>query len=227
MPPRILVIEDEELIAESLRLSLQKEGFEVLVASDGDAGLAAAQRDHPDAIILDILLPGMNGFDVCREIRRGSDVPILMLTARGDEVDRVVGLELGADDSVVKPFSMRELIARVRARLRRPHAGTQTEAALLRSGDLEMDIPGHVVTRAGHPLRLNPKEFDLLKALMAHREQVLDRETLLDTVWGKEEYRDPRKVDVHIRWLRAKIEDDPASPRRILTIHGLGYKFVE
>ena len=227
MPDRILIIEDEQAIAESVAYSLQKEGFEVLTAADGAEGLAAAQSEHPDLILLDLLLPEMNGLDVFRSVRRDSEVPIIMLTARGEEIDRVVGLELGADDYVTKPFSTRELVARVRTVLRRARSGGMREGTVLRSGDLEVDVARHEVTRGGQALRLTLKEYELLKTLMAHRGIVLTRDTLLDTVWGEEEYRDPRTVDVHIRWLREKIEPDPSSPHRIVTVRGVGYKFLE
>ncbi len=227
MSDTILIVEDERPIAESVGYSLEREGFRVLSATDGIQGLGLAQRERPDLIILDIMLPGLSGFELCRTVRRTSDVPIIILTARVEEVDRVVGLEMGADDYVTKPFSVRELVARVKAVLRRSNPESRRDARVLRSGDLEMDIAQHVVTRNGQPLEVTLKEYETLKHLMAHRGMVLTRDTLLDSIWGEDEYRDPRTVDVHIRWLREKIEDAPSQPRRIVTVRGVGYKFVE
>ncbi len=221
------MVEDESAIAESIAYSLRKEGYQVETALDGASGLERIRQEQPDLVILDLMLPEMSGLDVCREVRRTSDVPIIILTARGEEIDRVVGLELGADDYVTKPFSMRELMARVRAVLRRTRGDLAADGAVLRSGNLEIDLRQHLVTRAGKSIRLTLKEYETLKQLMAHRGTVLTRDALLDAVWGEEQYRDPRTVDVHIRWLREKIEEDPSHPRRIVTVHGVGYKFVE
>jgi len=172
-------------------------------------------------------LPGVGGLDVCRTLRRTSNVPIIMLTARGEEVDRVVGLEVGADDYVTKPFSMRELIARVRAVLRRVQPEQVSPDGILRSGDLEINTRQHLAYRCGQSLRLTLKEFEVLRILVAHRGEAVSRKMLLDEVWDGVRYRDPRTVDVHIRWLREKIEENPSRPRRILTVHGVGYKLVE
>ncbi|HHX41911.1 MAG TPA: response regulator transcription factor [Armatimonadetes bacterium] len=227
MSEKVLIIEDEQAIADSVAYSLAKEGFEVRTATDGAEGLALAEAEKPDLLILDLLLPGMSGLDVCRTLRRTSSVPIIMLTARGEEVDRVVGLEVGADDYVTKPFSMRELIARVRAVLRRVQIELAPSDGILRSGDLEIDTRQHLVHRRGQPLRLALKEFEVLRILVARRGEVVSRKTLLEEVWGGVRYRDPRTVDVHIRWLREKIEENPSRPRRILTVHGIGYRLVE
>ncbi|HPT96305.1 MAG TPA: response regulator transcription factor [Armatimonadota bacterium] len=227
MSEKVLIIEDEQAIADSVAYSLAKEGFEVLTASDGTQGLALAEAEKPDLLILDLLLPGVGGLDVCRTLRRTSNVPIIMLTARGEEVDRVVGLEVGADDYVTKPFSMRELIARVRAVLRRVQPEQVSPDGILRSGDLEINTRQHLAYRCGQPLRLTLKEFEVLRILVAHRGEAVSRKMLLDEVWDGVRYRDPRTVDVHIRWLREKIEENPSRPRRILTVHGVGYKLVE
>ena len=235
MPDKtVLVVEDEENLTEALRYNLQKEGYSVTVAADGDQGLHLARQLDPDLVILDIMLPKVDGFEVCRALRRYSDVPILMLTARAEEVDRVVGLELGADDYVVKPFSMRELMARVRAMLRRSRedarldgGGGQPGAAsrVVRAGELEMDPVQHTVTLGGAPLDLKPREFDLLALLMRNKGRVYTRGQILDSIWGHDYVGDVRTVDVHVRWLREKIEPDPAMPRFIVTIRGVGYRF--
>ncbi|MBI3947147.1 MAG: response regulator transcription factor [Armatimonadetes bacterium] len=227
MPEQVLIVEDERPIVDAVSYSLERDGFEVVSAFDGVQGLALARRERPDLIILDIMLPGMNGFEFCRALRRTSDVPIIILTARVEEVDRIVGLEMGADDYVTKPFSVRELVARVKAVLRRTHAESPVETSIMRSGDLEIDQGRHTVTRGGQPLELTLKEYDTLRRLMSQPGIVLSREVLLDTVWGDDECRDTRTVDVHIRWLREKIEENPSQPRRIVTVRGVGYKFVE
>lgn len=225
--PRILLIEDDENIAQPLLFGLQKEGFEVFHATTGPAGLALARQYYPDAILLDVMLPEMDGYTVCRTLRQESNVPILMLTARGQELERVMGLEVGADDYIVKPFSFRELVARLRAMLRRVELDRQggPPPDRLTIGEITLDRTARQVTRAGHPIELSRREFELLKTLMEHAGQALSRQDLLDAVWGEEWIGTPRTLDVHIRWLREKIEDDPANPRYIETVHGYGYRF--
>ena len=196
----------------------------MLEAGDGESALHLARSQSPDLVILDVLLPGLDGFEVCRRLRRESAVPIIMLTAKGEEMDRVVGLELGADDYVPKPFSMRELLARVRALLRRAEGAT-AQATSIVSGDLRLDLRRRQVFRNEVPLPLKPKEFDLLAFFMRHRGRAFSREELLDQVWGYEYAGDTRTVDVHVRWLREKIEETPSKPTRIITVRGLGYRF--
>ncbi|MCS6869527.1 response regulator transcription factor [Thermus sp.] len=210
---------------ESLRYTLTRQGYRVLTAADGPSALETARSQHPDLVILDLILPGMDGFEVCRILRRESTVPILILTARDEEVDRVLGLELGADDYVTKPFSMRELVARVKALLRRASMAQQMPPRRLESGDLVLDLEGRKATKGGQPLPLKPKEFDLLAYLMAHKGKAFSREHLLTEVWGYDYTGESRTVDVHIRWLREKIEKDPANPVRIITLRGVGYRF--
>jgi two-component system response regulator RegX3 len=224
---RILIVEDEEAIAESVAYNLRREGFEAEMALDGPAALRQALNRPPDLILLDLMLPGIDGLEVCRTLRKRVKAPIIMLTAKAEEMDKVVGLEVGADDYVTKPFSMKELMARVRAVLRRTGQLAWDDAAVLRAGPLEMDTERYRVTLRGDPLQLALKEFKLLEMLLRHRGRVLSRDQLLETVWGDSEYRDTHTVDVHIRWLRTKIEDDPSHPRCILTVRGVGYKFAE
>jgi DNA-binding response OmpR family regulator len=227
MPQRILIIEDERAIADSIALNLREEGYEVITAFRGDEGLSHARTRHPDLIILDLMLPGMGGLDVCRAIRATSRVPILVLTARGREVDKVVGLELGADDYITKPFGMLELLARVKALLRRAHAAGEPPAGELRAGDLRIDLDRHQVHIGERQVNLRPKEFDLLRVLVINRGRVLTRDLLLQRVWGEDSYLDRGTLDVHIRWLREKIETDPHRPERVITIRGVGYKYAE
>lgn len=266
----ILVVDDEATLREMLGYNLRREGYRVLTAADGSEALRLAFDERPDLIILDIMLPGMSGFDVCRAVRRQLTVPILMLSAREEEIDKVLGLELGADDYLTKPFSLRELMARVRAMLRRaeilqvqaavelpsavPAVVSQPEAVLpsgvntgplgnphrqshvtmqaepappptLVSGDLVIDTSRRTVTRTGQPVALKPKEFDLLSFLASHPLQVFSREVLLDRVWGYDFVGGARTVDVHIRWLRSKLEPNPDVPEYIHTVYGVGYKF--
>jgi len=223
---KILIVEDETKIAETLAYNIREEGHDAVTAADGVVGLEKARAEHPDLVILDLMLPKMDGVEVCRLIRRDSDVPIIMLTAKSSEVDKVVGLEVGADDYVTKPFSMIEMLARIRAALRRS-SGQVRQEAVLRADDLEMDISRHRVVIGGGEIDLRPKEFELLRILLANRGRVLDRSTLLQRVWGEDEYIDAGTVDVHVRRLREKIEKDPGSPRRVLTVRGLGYKYAE
>lgn len=226
MPQRILVVDDERPIADILKFNLEREGYEVEVAFDGPEALDKARRLAPDLIILDIMLPGMDGFQVCREVRAFSSVPILMLTAKEAEIDKVVGLELGADDYVTKPFSPRELLARVRAVLRRsqPQAGGQ-QASVIRSGGLTIDLQSYEVWRGDRRIELSPREFDLLRFLATHPGQVFTREALLRQVWGYDYFGDVRTVDVTVRRLREKIEPNPAQPEYIRTRRGVGYYF--
>lgn len=227
MNERILVVEDELPLAEAIAYTLKREGFRVRVASDGQEGLRLALTEKPDLVILDLMLPKLDGWEVCRTIRAKSKVPILILTARGEEYDKVLGLELGADDYVVKPFSMRELVARVRALLRRSkRPAVSEEPEVLESGNLTLFIAEHRAVLDGIEVPLSPREFALLKVLMENRGRVLSREKLLEMVWGGKEFIDPHTVDVHIYWLREKIETDPKKPRRIVTVRGVGYRFV-
>jgi two-component system, OmpR family, response regulator RegX3 len=224
MKPRILVVEDESSISEPLAENLAREGFEPVVAATLGSARAAVQAAMPDLILLDVMLPDGDGRDLARDIRRESDVPIIMLTARGEEIDRVVGLELGADDYVVKPFSMRELTARIRAIMRR---GRGPE----RRGPIEiaqvlLDPASRTCTKAGEPVELAAKEFDLLHLLMSNPGEVLTRERIMDEVWDPHWFGPTKTLDVHISWLRKKIEDDPSKPRYITTIRGVGFRFL-
>lgn len=222
---KILIIEDEATVRDTLALSLRAEGFEVVTAQTGDEGLILAREADPDLILLDLMLPNLDGLSICRMLRRTSEVPIIMLTARGTEMDRITGLETGADDYVVKPFSLGELIARVRAHLRRGQNGSRTAKTVLQSGDLTLDPAMRRAARGDQALRLTQKEFDLLAELMHNRGAVLSRDLLLTHVWGYDYVGDSHTVDVHIRWLREKIEDDPSTPERITTVRGVGYRF--
>lgn len=226
---RILIVDDEPTIVEVVELYLTREGFTVVTAADGHAALAAIARQRPDLVILDLMLPGVDGLEITRQLRGGGALPIIMLTARGDETDRVVGLELGADDYVTKPFSPRELVARVKAVLRRSQAAAaatrDAATAPVVAGPLRIDPAAHSVTMAGKSLALTAREFDLLLFLARHPGQVFTREQLLDQVWGYTFASDASTVTVHIRRLREKIEADPTSPQLIQTVWGVGYKF--
>lgn len=250
---KILVVDDEENIVEGLKYNLVREGYEVVVSIDGRQALDMAQQEKPDLVILDLMLPAMNGLDVCRILRQTSTVPILMLTAKEEEVDKILGLELGADDYMTKPFNLRELIARVRAMLRRMEmlrtnnnptstlaennggqaapkaspnfANVLPQQEVISVGDLIVNLNQHTVFVGERPVLLKPKEFDLLAFLARHRGQVLTRETLLERVWDYDYSGGTRTVDVHIRWIREKIEADPSKPRYIHTVFGVGYKF--
>jgi two-component system response regulator RegX3 len=226
---RILVVEDEPGLAESVRYALDTEGFDVMVAESGLGGLEAARVNQPDLVLLDLMLPGMSGLDVCRQIRTASDVPIIMLTAKDAESDKVAGLELGADDYVTKPFSMRELVARVRAHLRRAtKSGVLSDSnEVLRGGPIELDIDAHQARVEGVAIDLRPKEFELLESLMRRKNRLAARHTLIDEVWGPSYFGDTKTLDVHIKRLRHKLEPDPAVPAHIVTVRGLGYKFVD
>lgn len=227
MAAKILVVDDERPIAEILKFNLAKEGYEVSVAFDGQEAIAKAREQEPDLIVLDIMLPAMDGFEVCREIRKASRVPILMLTAKDGEIDKVLGLELGADDYVTKPFSPREILARVKAILRRsqPSAHDEGEDQVIKCHDLMLNTATYDVTKAGEPVALSFREFELLKFLALRAGQVFTREVLLSEVWGYEYFGDTRTVDVTIRRLREKIEDNPSEPRYIQTKRGVGYSF--
>lgn len=223
----VLVVDDEAPIVQAVAYNLRKEGYDVLTASDAEECMAIVRRERPDLIILDVMLPTASGLDVCRMIRRQQNaVPIIMLTARAEETDRVVGLELGADDYVTKPFSMRELVARVKTVLRRTSSQEKTTAPeRVEIGDIRIDSERHEVTVRGKPVELSPREFELLRFLASHPGQVFTRQMLLDRVWGADAYVEERTVDVHIRWLREKIEANPSQPEMLLTVRGVGYKF--
>jgi DNA-binding response OmpR family regulator len=223
--PTILLVEDELTLSETLRYNLEREGYSVLVASDGVQGLELARRERPDLVILDVMLPRLDGFSVCRILRQESDVSILMLTARQDEVDRIAGLELGADDYVSKPFSLGELLARVRAIMRRTDRKLSDNREVLDAGLLRVDTGSRRVWRDGTELTLSQKEFDLLTCLIRNRGIALTRDVLLERVWGYDFPGDSRTVDVHIRWLREKVEPDPGKPIYIQTVRGIGYRF--
>jgi two-component system response regulator MtrA len=218
---RVLVVDDDPALAEMLGIVLRTEGFEPSFVSDGDRALTAFRATRPDLVLLDLMLPGTDGIDVCRQIRAESGTPIVMLTARGDTVDVVLGLECGADDYIVKPFKPKELVARMRARLRRNDAPT-TET--LHIGDVSIDVAGHVVSRDDQVIQLTPLEFDLLAALARKPGQVFTREQLLEQVWGYRHAADTRLVNVHVQRLRAKVERDPDQPQLVLTVRGVGYK---
>ena len=229
MPTKILLADDDELIVDVLQHQLRTEGFDVLVAYDGEAALALARTQQPDLVLLDVMMPRLQGFEVCREIRRHSAVPILMLTARDAEMDRIVGLDMGADDYIVKPFSFRELMARIRANLRRMALLAPVEkpgSEVLQIGSIQIDRKRRSVSRGGVPVKLTQREYDLLLALLDAHGAVMPRTGLLDQVWGEEWIGDPRTLDVHVRWLREKLEDHPASPRLLLTVRGVGYRLV-
>ena len=217
---KILIIEDESTLVATLQYNLEREGYEVATAIDGEAGLSAARSGRPDLILLDLMLPRLDGREVCKIIRREMSVPILMLTAKAEEVDKVVGLEIGADDYVTKPFGMRELLARVRALLRRAEQSAQDDAEVLRSGDLEIDLRRRQAFRDGVPLALKPKEFELLVVFARNRGRAFTRDQLLSQIWGYEYSGDSRTVDVHVRWLREKIEVEPSKPTRVITLRG-------
>lgn len=228
---KVLVVDDEETLVETIKYNLLKNGYEVCVAFDGMQALNVARRERPDLIVLDVMLPALDGFDVCRALRKDTAVPILMLTARDEEVDKILGLEFGADDYMTKPFSMRELLTRVKVLLRRVRMARDEAAAaaqpseVLNVGDLEIDLRQHRILHKGLPLNLKPKEFDLLAFLATNRGQVFTREALLQRVWGYSYAGDTRTVDVHIRGLREKIEENPSQPRSIETVRGVGYRF--
>jgi DNA-binding response OmpR family regulator len=232
MAEKILVVEDEPALQDTLAYNLNRQGYIVDTAGDGQAALDMARSQHPDLIVLDIMLPGLDGFEVCRILRQETNVPILMLTARDDEIDRVIGLEMGADDYLTKPFSMREFQARVKAQLRRirmmreeKESESESTKEVLTFGNLIIDLSRREVLFNSEPLALKPKEYELLLFLARHRGQVLSRELILQRVWGWEFTGGSRTVDVHVRWLREKIELDPNNPTRLVTVRGAGYRF--
>jgi DNA-binding response OmpR family regulator len=224
---KILIVEDEEALLKGLELNLAREGYHILTAASGEEGMQLALRENPHLILLDIMLPGINGLDVCRELRhKGFDAPIIMLTAKSEEVDRVVGLEIGADDYVTKPFSRRELLARIRVRLRRQPASSSEQLARYRFDEIEIDFEKCCATKDGKSLDLTAKEYDILRLMIRHRGEVISRDRMLNEIWGYDAYPATRTVDTHIVKLRQKLEDDPADPKHILSIYGEGYKFV-
>jgi len=234
MPETILVVEDEPALRDTLAYNLKKDGFNVEAVGDGRSALESARRLKPDLIVLDLMLPEIDGFEVCRILRKEMITPILMLTARDDEIDRVVGLEVGADDYLTKPFSMRELMARVKAQLRRSRLlreeidnsnETQKQQQKLKFGNLIVNLTRREVTLDDEPLALKPQEYDLLVFFAEHKGQMLSRGFVLERVWGWDFIGDSRTVDVHVRWLRQKIEDEPSNPKRIVTVRGGGYRF--
>jgi two-component system response regulator RegX3 len=226
----VLVVEDEEAFIDALTVGLRREGFVVEVARDGAEALDRFDEISPDLVLLDVMLPTVSGIDVCRELRRRTDVPIIMVTAKSAEIDTVVGLEVGADDYVTKPYRLRELVARMRAVLRRRQGGGDVRAAdpldVLRIGDIELDTASHEVRVRDEMVNLPLKEFELLALLMENAGRVLPRSTLIDRVWGSDYVGDTKTLDVHVKRLRSKIEEDPSSPSRIVTIRGLGYKYA-
>ena len=223
---RVLLIEDEESFGEALAYQLNKEGYEVERVTDGAKGLQLFKSSGADLVLLDLMLPGMAGEDVCKEIRRSSSVPVIMLTAKDAELDKVLGLEFGADDYVTKPFSTRELIARMKSVLRRSSSSGISADGVLEAGGIRLDPDRAEATVEGEPIHLPRKEFELLELLMENLGRVLSRDTLIDRIWGPEYFGDSRTLDVHIKRLRAKCEPDPHNPRHLLTVRGLGYKFV-
>jgi DNA-binding response OmpR family regulator len=234
MKEKVLIIDDEIALQETLAYNLAKEGYDIMVAGDGKNALEKADQFEPDMIILDIMLPGMDGFEVCQQLRKKTNAPILMLTARDDEIDRVVGLEVGADDYLTKPFSMRELIARVKAQLRRMKllreetSKNEEETTIKRKftfGNLIIDPSRREILLENTTLSLKPKEYDLMVFFAEHHRQVLTREQILQNVWGWDYFGGSRTIDVHTRWLREKIEKDPEHPLRIVTVRGSGYRF--
>jgi DNA-binding response OmpR family regulator len=234
MPEKILVVEDEPALQETLAYNLEKQGYEVETVGNGQLAVETARKFTPDLVLLDIMLPGMDGFEVCKLLRREMNIPIIMLTARDDEIDRVVGLEVGADDYLSKPFSMRELVARVKAQLRRTQVirdelqkmqTSEPDLKTLTFDNLIINLTRREVTLDGVVKALKPQEYDLLEFFAKHRGQMLSREFILERVWGWEYVGDSRTVDVHVRWLRQKIEHDPANPTRIVTVRGGGYRF--
>ena len=227
---RILVVEDEESYRDPLTYQLTREGFEVIEAADGNSALAAYDAEGADLVLLDLMLPGLSGTEVCRELRARGDVPVIMLTAKDSEIDKVVGLELGADDYVTKPYSYRELLARVRAVLRRRQpndSGDHDEDGVLEVGPVRMDVERHTVTVSGELVALPLKEFDLLELLMRNAGRVLTRGQLIDRVWGADYVGDTKTLDVHVKRIRSKIEPDPGTPKHLLTVRGLGYKLAD
>jgi two-component system, OmpR family, response regulator RegX3 len=226
---RILIVEDEESLADSIRYNLEREGYAAEVAEDGRVALERFADLHPDLVILDLMLPQVTGLDVCWSIRLQSSVPVIMVTAKDAEADKVAGLELGADDYVTKPFSMRELISRVRANLRRARIApaADDEEEILRGGPVLLDVARHEAQVRGEPVAFPPKEFDLLEILLSRKGRLLTRDFLIDEIWGSDYFGDTKTLDVHVKRIRRKIEKEPHAPVHLLTVRGLGYKFVD
>ena len=226
---KILVVEDEENILEAIKYSLSKEGYEVYGASDGEIGLEKAKELSPNLVILDVMLPSLDGFEVCRLLRKDMDVPVFMLSAKSEEIDRVVGLEIGADDYITKPFSMRELMARVRNALRRANEErgnlNSSKSEKIVAGELEINLASHMVRLSGMSIEMKPREFSLLALLASNAGRAYSRDQILESLWGHAYIGDVRTVDVHVRWIREKIEDDPSRPTKIVTVRGVGYRF--
>ncbi|MHB0913685.1 MAG: response regulator [Armatimonadota bacterium] len=222
---KVLIIEDEAPLRDTVAYNLREEGYKVCTAPDGFSALSVFRQEKPDVVLLDVMLPGIDGLEVCRLIRKESDAPVIMLTAKSREVDKVIGLTVGADDYLTKPFGMMELIARVKAALRRSRQESRPETVSAQG--VELDTSKHTVKIDGRAIDLRPKEFELLHLLMANRGRVMERAALLDRIWGEDEYIDAGTVDVHIRRLREKVEADPSKPQRVLTVRGVGYKFAD
>ena len=222
---RVLVVEDEQSLREPLVYLLEKEGYEVLDAADGNKAIELFKMNNPDIVLLDLMMPGMSGNEVCRVIRQTSNVPVIMLTAKDSEIDKVVGLEIGADDYVTKPYSTRELLARMKAVLRRNSEPTPVTDGLLEGGPVSMDVDRHMVFVNGQKVAMPLKEFELLELLLENRNRVLTRAQIIDRVWGSNYFGDTKTLDVHVKRIRSKIEDDPARPVHLVTVRGLGYKF--
>ena len=226
--PRILIVEDEPSLADSVRYNLEREGYEVTIATDGRVAIEAFRSEHPALVILDLMLPEISGLDVCRTIRDESDVPIIMVTAKDSEADKVTGLELGADDYVTKPFSVRELVSRVRAHLRRAKMRVpDVTQDVVSGGPVELDVARHEVLVRGESVAFPPKEFELLETLLRRKGRLLTREFLIEEIWGADYVGDTKTLDVHIKRVRRKIEPDPHHPQHLVTVRGLGYKFVD
>jgi phosphate regulon transcriptional regulator PhoB len=224
---KVLVVDDEQPIVDAVAYNLRKEGYEIFTAGNAEQCLVIARRESPDLVLLDVMLPSATGFDVCRLLRKQSNVPIIMLTAKAEETDRIVGLELGADDYITKPFSMRELLARVKSVLRRSGFGSpERPDEVVNTQGIKIDPLRHEVTVDQNAISLSPKEFDLLYFMARNPGHVFSRQLLLDNVWGIDAYVEDRTVDVHIRWLREKVERDPSQPERLLTVRGVGYKLA-
>jgi two-component system response regulator RegX3 len=222
---RVLVVEDEQSLREPLVYLLEKEGYEVFDAADGNAAIDLFRANNPDIVLLDLMMPGMSGNEVCRVIRQTSNVPVIMLTAKDSEIDKVVGLEIGADDYVTKPYSTRELLARMKAVLRRNSEPMPVTDGLLEGGPVSMDVDRHMVFVSGQKVAMPLKEFELLELLLENRNRVLTRAQIIDRVWGSNYFGDTKTLDVHVKRIRSKIEDDPARPVHLVTVRGLGYKF--
>ena len=223
---KILIIEDEENILEAVKYTLTQEGYDVFTSVDGEDGLEKAQEIKPDLVLLDVMLPKMDGFEVCRILRKDLEMPVFMISAKAEEIDRVVGLEIGADDYITKPFSMRELVVRVRNSLRRAALNPQVdELEILKFGELEIHLTSHMAVVSGEEVSMKPKEFDLLYLLASHKGRAFTRDQILQRLWDDEYIGDVRTVDVHVRWIREKIEVNPSRPEKLVTIRGVGYRF--